>query len=246
MLLDGKPSRTLGVAPLLAPNRELALAIAAEFGAQRDTVHPLSTPLYNILSTVIDRFPEESERLYQRLADYLETDTVCYRVGLNTGDPRDAVCHRRQEKYYRPLIEWFEQHFGGPLDVVEGIRMPKHPEGVADRMLASVEGADNHLKAVIGYILDSTKSTVITMALLHRFISVDQAFHASRVEEEHQIEEGGFVYDGHDVQRATQRVRLAAASTYLWMVPESAPPKLKKIGADDKAAKQKRKRASSE
>lgn len=66
------------------------------------------------------------------------------------------------------------------------------------------------------------------MALLYRHISVDQAFDACRVEEEHQIEHHGFVYDGHDTARAHTRVQLNAASTLLWLLPKSQPGPLPK------------------
>lgn len=231
ILLDGRPAKTLGMGNLTAPTRQLAVAVAAEFGTQRDLVHPASTPLYNLLSNALDRFPEETDRFKLRMEEFLETDNVCYRVGNGEDleDPRDVMCFKRQEKYYRPLIDWFEKHYGGPLDVVSGIRVPEHPFEVTERVIESLSDVDPYLMSAAGQILDSTKSTVITLALLHRFINVDQAFHASRVEEEHQIEQGGFVYDGHDTQRVNQRVRLSSASVFLWLNPDSCLKPLKPL-----------------
>lgn len=53
-----------------------------------------------------------------------------------------------------------------------------------------------------------------------------QAFDASRVEEEHQIEENGFVEDGHDTTRAHTLVKLTSISNFLWLLPESRLPDL--------------------
>jgi hypothetical protein len=71
--------------------------------------------------------------------------------------------------------------------------------------------------------LGATKSTVISLALLHGHISVEQAFAAGRVEEEYQIEVNGFVEDGHDTSRIQNRIQLGAAGTLLWLSPGSRP-----------------------
>ena len=73
------------------------------------------------------------------------------------------------------------------------------------------------------------QSTVISLALMYRHISIDRAFDACRVEEEHQIEHHGFVYDGHDTARAHSKVQLAAASSFLWLLPASQPTELPKL-----------------
>ena len=75
------------------------------------------------------------------------------------------------------------------------------------------------------FVTDVTvwQSTVITMAFLHRHISVDQALEACRIEEEFQIEENGFVEDGHDTTRAFVKVNLTSTSAFLWLLPKSQP-----------------------
>lgn len=48
---------------------------------------------------------------------YLSLTLLCiysYRVDSSSGDPADALLRRRQDKYYDPLVQWFEQVCGGP------------------------------------------------------------------------------------------------------------------------------------
>lgn len=40
------------------------------------------------------------------LKDFLETDTVCFRVGHNAG-VSDMALRRKQDRAYEPLLEWF-------------------------------------------------------------------------------------------------------------------------------------------
>jgi chaperone required for assembly of F1-ATPase len=65
------------------------------------------------------------------------------------------------------------------------------------------------------------QSSVITMAFIHRYVSVDQTLEACRIEEEFQIEENGFVEDGHDTTRAFVKVNLTSVSAFLWLLPAS-------------------------
>ena len=62
------------------------------------------------------------------------------------------------------------------------------------------------------------KSVVISLALLHRFIDMDQAVAAARVDEEYNIDMWGLVEGGHDVDRANVSVQVATASTLLWLL----------------------------
>ena len=59
------------------------------------------------------------------------------------------------------------------------------------------------------------KSLLIGSALFNDHISVPDALAASRVEEETQIEEWGYVEGGHDIDHSTIHMKLLAASVFL-------------------------------
>src|SRR3954453_2603063 len=52
--LDGKPARTPSRRLLAAPTREIAEAIAAEWEAQKEVIHPTTMPLTRLANSVID------------------------------------------------------------------------------------------------------------------------------------------------------------------------------------------------
>lgn len=239
VLIQGRELRTNGMHDLVVPTYALALAIAGEFAAQGDMIHPPSTPLYNLACMAIDCFGAdglvpvphekdlkmtETEKLQSELVEFLETDTVCYRVAPDVRDPADALLRKRQDKHYDPLVKWFEEKFGGPLCVSYGLSEVIQPPNVFPVMQQFVAGSDIWLKAALRQALTTVKSSVIALAFLHRHISVEQTTEACRVEEEFQIEENGFVEDGHDTTRAFVRVNLTSVASFLWLLPASKPP----------------------
>ncbi|CAE7458519.1 Atpaf2 [Symbiodinium sp. KB8] len=309
VLVQGRVLRTNALNDLLLPTKELALAIAMEFGAQKGTIVSATTPLYNLACTAIDSYakddlrmaaaapavdavlaktgqtdltvsgvadpvlpatemvdvdrvastliktadfgedpnrPEiryatrmpgqastmssmggsggETARLREMLKDYLETDSICYRVSLETGDPDEALLRRRQDKYYDPLIDWFKNAFGVTLGWTTGLQNVQHSTAAYELCEDIIDSGDHFLRAAVHQALGTTKSTAITLALLFRHISAEQAFNASRVEEEYQIEVNGFVEDGHDTARVSARIQLGAVANLLWLSPASRPP----------------------
>jgi hypothetical protein len=107
--------------------------------------------------------------------------------------------------------------------VAEGVTAPEQPPELLEHMEDFVERASPLLRSALHSLLGASKSAVISLALLHRRLSVVQAVEASRVDEEFQIRENGFVEDGHDVARAETRVRLASAAACLWLAPQPLP-----------------------
>lgn len=328
VLVDGRALRTHATNELYLPSRSLALAIAAEFGAQGEMIMSSTTPLYNLASLAIDTYATEdvalaedleaearagrlatfdrilakqllderrrakeagekpgaggsssskstskraaeimaaaraaqgdspshartldtgrnesgaftsgaasgTSKLRDLLLDYLETDSVCYRVDWDMADPGEKLLRKRQDKYYEPLLEWFHGGYGVKLATAVGFDDVNHPDAAYIAVEDIVDGADPFAKAALQHCVGTLKSTVLTLALLHRHIDVEGAFDTSRVEEEWQIDENGFVEDGHDTARVHSRVQLAAAASFLWMLPGSGLPALPVPGSKD-------------
>jgi chaperone required for assembly of F1-ATPase len=330
VIIDGRPLRTNGMRELLLPSHGLALAIAAEFAAQGETVLPACTPLYNLACTAIDTFVHEdvaaaedleatarasrlavwdralarsgggggnaaspaavmaaadsalaastaaadahaaasapagsqpapdasaaaspsalapltgrhasgamtasagggtaasgTSKLRDLLLDYLETDTVCYRLDVDMADPAEKVLRKRQDKYYGPIIAWFDTGYATRLGTALGFGDLVHP---ADAYVAAEHAADSahpFVKAALQQLVGSLKSAVLTLAVVHRAVDVDAALTAARLEEEWQIGENGFVEDGHDTARAALRVAVSSAAAYLALLPRAYLP----------------------
>lgn len=296
--IDGRPLRTNAMNELHLPTQALALAIAGEFAAQKETIQPATTPLYNLTCSAIDSYAVEdpdvaedteayarasrlasmdgwmpgggdvdalagtpshaqsavtgrhesgamtsssaslsgSSRLRDLLLDFLETDSACFRIDPESADPSEKLLRKRQDKYYAPLLTWWHESYGVPLALATGLADLTHPDEAYEAAEDFCELADPFAKAAAASVIGAVKSTVITMAFLHRALDIEGAFQASRVEEEWQIAENGFVEDGHDTARAQLRTCLASASALLWLTPTSQPASLPKPSAKGYAA----------
>src|SRR5205085_5888963 len=100
VLLDGRPVRTPGRAPLALPGASLAEAIADEWNEQGDTINPRAMPLTGLANAAIDRISPAPEAFAAGLAIYGESDLLCYRA---TG-PAPLVA--RQTELWDSLLTW--------------------------------------------------------------------------------------------------------------------------------------------
>jgi chaperone required for assembly of F1-ATPase len=165
-----------------------------------------------------------TSKLRDLALDYLETDSVCFRVDWDLSDPGERLLRKRQDKHYGPLLAWFAEAHGAPLAVAVGLEDARHPEAAFDAAEDAVDCADPWLKAFYSQTLGCLKSTVLAMALAHRAVDAEEAFVAARVEEEYQLESFGFVEDGHDTGRAYLRLQLTSAAAFLALLPKSSLP----------------------
>jgi hypothetical protein len=164
----------------------------------------------------------EVKKLRETLKDFLDTDTICFRVPPGRS-ASDVSLRRKQDRAYEPLLEWFTSRFGTSLQVMEGFEDKTQSEEVFVVAEDFVDRADHFTRAALSSLLGVTKSGTIALALLFQHISLDQALEAARVEEDFQIEENGFVEDGHDTQRIQGLVRASAAASLMRLLPESSP-----------------------
>lgn len=88
MLLDGRKVKTPSHAPLAVPSQMLAMAIAAEFQGQTDSlVRPIMQPLFR-LQWQVQEAAFTPTQLVERLLQYVDSDPVCLRT------PRRALSSR--------------------------------------------------------------------------------------------------------------------------------------------------------
>jgi hypothetical protein len=95
-----------------------------------------------------------------------------------------------------------------------------HPESAYVAVEGEVDEASPWLKAAMGQVVGTTKSTIVTLAFLHRHLDSEGAFEASRLEEEWQINAHGEVEDGHDAARSYARFQLTSAAAFLSLLPQ--------------------------
>ncbi len=122
LLLDGKPVRTPGKAPLSVPTGALAEAIAEEWRAQGDRIDPRTMPLTKLANSAIDGIEGRTEAVIDDIMAHARADLLCYRASGPDG-LLDA-----QAKHWDPVIAWAKDTLKAPLNLAEGIVHVAQPD----------------------------------------------------------------------------------------------------------------------
>ena len=208
VMLDSRPVKTPGRAPLAPPSARLAEAIADEWNAQGEKIDPWAMPLTGLANAAIDRVAPAKEAFARGLAVYGESDLLCYRAE----GPAQLVA--RQAELWDPLLAWARDRYDVSFEVTAGvIHRPQPPETVA-RLAAAVHGYDAWRLAALQPLVTIAGSLVIALALAESAIDLDRAWDAGTLDEQWQIEQWG--EDAEAMKAlAGRRADFAAAARFL-------------------------------
>jgi len=209
--LDGKFLRSPAKADLILPTERLAMAVQAEWDAQRDHILPHTMPLMQLASTTIDRVAHNHAKVAAEAAGYAGSDLLCYRVD----HPEELAT--RQMQIWQPLLDWANHRFDTALQATTGIiAIPQSPASLAQYERVVQALGPWHLTAVAS-LTGSTGSLVLALAILEQQLTPEQAVQAAQLDELFQAERWGD--DAEAVQRRQNLARdIADAARFLTLL----------------------------
>ena len=183
--LDGRSVKTPAKTPLIVPTRAMADAIAAEWDAQDGQIDPRSMPVTRSANAAIDKVAVQHAEVAQMIADYGESDLLCYRA------PGPVELIQRQAQIWDPLLDWAEADLGVRLSTASGvIHVPQDPAVLA-QLSARVHAMDNFTLAAFHDLVSLSGSLILGFATLMDHRPADEVWRLSRLDEEWQIEQWG-------------------------------------------------------
>jgi chaperone required for assembly of F1-ATPase len=197
--LDGRMLRTPGRNALLLPSEALAAAIAAEWDAQQAEIRPATMPLFRLAATAIDRTAPLRDAVVAEIANYAGTDLVCYRAA------RPPALAARQQAVWQKLIDWAARRYDAALAVTTGIVPTPQSAATLQAFAAVVAAQDDFRLTALQALTACCGSLVIALALMEGRLDAEEAFAASQLDENFQIEAWG-----EDAEIARRRQALAA------------------------------------
>lgn len=208
VLLDGRPVRTPGRAPLELPNAALAEAVAEEWRAVGETLDPRAMPLTGLANAAIDRIAPDPAAFAAGVAAYGESDLLCYRAD----HPEPLV--QRQAEAWDPLLDWARGRYDVHFEPVTGIMHHPQPPATIARLAEAVAARSAFDLPALSQVVTITGSLVLGLALLEGAADADTIWRAAHVDEDWQIEQWG--EDSLATQaRETHRKDFAAAARFL-------------------------------
>lgn len=136
---------------------------------------------------------------------YFVTDTLCFPVDY----PASIV--KRQETYWKPIIDWVEKEYDVKIGMASGFGAPAHPQETIDKIRKSLDSWTSWQLVALDEAVRSSKSLLVALALLKGDFPLEFAADSSRMEVLQQISQWGEVEDTHDVDHHDIRVRLGSA-----------------------------------
>ena len=205
--LDDKPVRTPSGRPLVAPNRDIADGIVAEWDAQQQTIDPLTMPLTRFANSVIDAVVDRVEAVTDDIAKYFGSDLLFYRAG------HPEILIAREAAHWDPIVFWAADALGAHFILAEGIVHVRQPDSAIAAARAALP-TDPWSVAALHVVTILTGSALLALALMRGVIDQDQAWAAAHVDENWNIDQWGRDEEV-TARRAARLIDFRAAATIL-------------------------------
>ena len=203
--LDNRPVRTPDRKPLLLPSKPLALAVGAEWNAAGETLDPRAFPLTGLANAAIDRISPDPDAFAAGLAQYGESDLLCYRAET----PHELA--ERQEREWGPLLAWARRRYDLDFAVTAGARHVPQPEATVARLSHAVGALDPFRLAGLAPLVTIGGSLVAALMVAERSIAAEDAWFAVSLDERWQLEQWGSDVEAETVLANRRRDFLAGA-----------------------------------
>jgi chaperone required for assembly of F1-ATPase len=196
--LDGREVRTPAGTPLRLPTRALAELIAGEWDAQDEFVLIAEMHATRLANTAVDSVPAAREATAQAVADYGGSDLTCYFAE----GPEGLV--GRQHAGWDPAVERVEREFSCAFVRAFGIVHQAQPAQTLSRLKDEALAMDDFRLAGVAFAASLFGSAVLAFSLARGWLTGEQAFELSRLDEAWQEEQWGV-----DAEAAERTARLA-------------------------------------
>jgi len=207
VLLDGRHLRTPGGVRLVLPTAALAEEIAGEWRAQGETIEMAEMHLTRLANTAVDGVPKSRDATAGQVVDYAASDLLLYFAE----EPQALV--QRQTEHWGAVLLRAEEEARLSFVRAAGIIHQRQPQESLERVREIALGLDDFGLAGLAFGAALFGSAILSIAVQRTWISAEQAFELSRLDEAFQQEQWGV--DAEAAER-TERLRGEAAALERW------------------------------
>lgn len=198
LLLDGKPVRVPEGEVILFPNRKLAEAAQAEWEGQGEKIDWATMPCTRFVGGAMTITDEECETIRKTLADYADTDLLCYWSD-------DVKLQAQQQALWDPVIARIETGFGIKFERVIGIMPMPLASATQARVAAHIASYDALRLVAYGQLVPVLGSFLLALAIEDGQIDAKQAVKLSQLDEAFQAERWGEDAEAREARESKAR-----------------------------------------
>jgi chaperone required for assembly of F1-ATPase len=192
VLLDGRAVKTPAGARLALPTQDLADLVAAEWDAQQEFIVLPMMGATRLAYTVIDRITQARAETAAEVARYAGTDLICY-----FADAPLSLFELQTQKW-EPLLDWAAQTHDLTFERARGIMHKVQPQATLDRVLALATAQDDFTLAGLAFGAALFGSAVLSLAVQAGYLSGQDAFDLSRLDQAFQEQRWGIDHEAAD------------------------------------------------
>jgi len=202
--LDDRPVRTPKGGRLVLPTRALADLVAAEWAAQGEVLEVAGMHATRLANTAIEAIPPARPETADTVASYAASDLLCYWAEAPQG------LLDRQERHWAPLLARVEAEAKLVFVRAAGIVHQAQPEPTLQTVREIALALDDFGLAGLAFGAGLFGSAILSIALQRGWLTGEQAFELSRLDESWQEEQWGI-----DEEAAERTERLLAEAVML-------------------------------
>lgn len=205
--LDGRPVRTPGGGRLVLPTRALAEQVAEEWKGQGETLEIPLMHATRLANTAIEAVAGARSETADAVAGYAASDLLCYWAEA----PQALV--ERQQHHWGPVLEWIEAEAKISFIRAAGIVHQAQPEPTLQQVREIALALDDFGLAGLAFGAALFGSAILAIALQRGWLTGEQAFALSRLDESYQEEKWGV---DEEAAERTARLRTEALMLERW------------------------------
>ena len=142
-------------------------------------------PLTGLANAAIDRVAPDPAAFARTLAEYGESDLLCYRAE----GPQSLV--ERQDRVWDPLLGWARTRFGVEFETTAGVMHRRQPAATVEQLGRAVAARSAFQLAGLAPLVTIAGSLIIALALAEGAIGLEAAWDAAMLDEAWQAEQWG-------------------------------------------------------
>jgi len=186
IILDERILQTPLKRELVLPNLNLAQEIVKEWDQDSKNINTESMIFYGLISTSLDKIIDNKNLYINDILDYIDTDLICYRAE----NPKELV--ELQKNKWDPIILLIERYIGIKVQVFQGILPKKQHATIHGKLKNLINQFDIFEISALHRITNITGSIFLSLCILKKNISKNEAFELSFLDELWQAENWGF------------------------------------------------------
>ncbi len=202
--LDGRRVKTPAKAALILPSPAMAQAVAAEWDAQEKEVDPTTMPFTRSANAAIDKVGVQHKEVADMLADYGDSDLLCYRATY----PQEL--QDRQVADWDPALDWAADALDARLVPIAGVLHQPQSSDALSKLRQRVHALDSFQLAAFHDLVSLSGSLILGFAAAMDWRNPNEIWRISRLDENWQVEQWGHDDEAHAVAETKKAAFLHA------------------------------------